>query len=175
MIAFLFGLAFTILIVALFNIPRVLIAKRNRKLAEAKLDITRCVTELQQYMRNGDLCCGEYCHDWLSIIMQHSQFFTRYGTLSAIVRTPRCEFVRMLDRMDAEISRKPKGYQIIVDRFFMAYAKALRYRQPITFSVFIGVTIIRILIQHMQVTRRNIAEAAARIAVVSSDPDPIPA
>ena len=69
-----------LLMAILFNVPMVFRAYHRRRFAEAKLEISRVVTEMELLMLEGDgLRLGDICHDHIYQNMLKAQYATRYS------------------------------------------------------------------------------------------------
>jgi hypothetical protein len=182
MTTFLAGLLFAVCFAVLLNTRRVLSVRHKRKLAEARLELTTVVTEMQEPMATGLLAHGEKCHDVLYGMMFWSQSLDRYCSLKAFFRPDRHEVQKTAGTIFEELSTKSEEVQVLVCRFMNAYLKALRYRQPCLYYTMFGIIIIRCLSKSLQlnwnVVQRKLASWAiatekAEASDIGSAQDPI--
>jgi hypothetical protein len=119
----------------LVNAPVVLHARRQRKLAETKLEITRTVNEMNNLMLNGTIKCGEVCHDTVYPIMLSIQHGVRFYATWKFWKPPTEESKKLREAIHEEISKgTPMGQ--LLNRFARAKSKCFRLHQPIMFYAF---------------------------------------
>jgi hypothetical protein len=124
MLIILFCMAFVVLI----NLPMVFNSYHNRRYAEAKLEIAKCVTEMEMLMLNGELKLGDVCHDRIYQNMLCSQYAKRYGTPWKFWK-PQPQIKEIRERLHAEMSQKTPLAKLLT-RYGAANYKAFRNNRP---------------------------------------------
>ena len=72
-------LSITLLVVLLLNVLYVIREKHLRRVSEAKLEIVKSVSEIEQMMLVRKLCIGDLCHDKFHERMLATQYAGHFG------------------------------------------------------------------------------------------------
>ena len=111
---------FSVALAILLNLPIVLRARHRRRLAEARLEIARTMTEMENLMLHGHIKLGDLCHDKIYHMMLASLYAKRYcpawkfWSLSSIK-----EVKAVRDRFQDEVKN-----QSDIGKLLQRYAKA---------------------------------------------------
>lgn len=128
---------FCVLLAIILNMPIVFHARHLRRLAEAKLEIARVVTEMEKLMLNGHIKLGELCHDKVYHTMLASQYSSRYSAPWKIWTFWVCakEIQAVRTRIQEEVKTNPEIGSLL-QRFASANVKAFKNNRPIVFVWF---------------------------------------
>ena len=128
--------------VTLFYILALLIfvirEKNLRRAAQARLEVTRVVTQIEQLMLKGKLTNGEVCHDHLYRSMFRAQFPAFKFSVSTMCRLPNEEARKFVANLKKEIQSKAPEVQKLIDTFLEANLRVFRFSQPFAYGLFLG-------------------------------------
>ena len=128
---------FSVALAILLNLPIVLRARHRRRLAEARLEIARTMTEMERLMLRGHIKLGDLCHDKFYHVMLESLYAKRYvapwkfWSLSSIkeVKAVRARFQEEVKKQ-SEIGK-------LLQRYAKADVKAFKNNRPVIYVLFI--------------------------------------
>lgn len=123
------------IIALLVNAPLILHERRLRKLASAKLEVTKTVNEINQLMLTGEIKMGELCHDKVYPIMLSTQYDGRFYATWKLWKPPTEASKNLRLALHQEITKgTPLGN--ILNRFASAKFSCFRRQQPLMFYCF---------------------------------------
>lgn len=123
------------LVAILLNLPVIYRAKRMRRLAEARLEIAKVVTEMEKRMLSGDLKVGEVCHDALYKDMVRCQAASGYRVSLSLSR-PSVPEQELRKRLHEEIANHD-GVGALLKRYIVAHFRAFRQQRPFMSLMFL--------------------------------------
>jgi hypothetical protein len=138
-----FTIILCIAIAVLLNLPVYLRARNLRKFSEAKLDMARVLTRMEQLMLNGDIKLGEICHDHLYEYMTESMHRTLYPIEWAFWKSGSTmeEHEKFHAQLQEELANK-KEVGKLVNQFIRSDFSAFRFNRPIMALCFTGYVIV---------------------------------
>lgn len=134
---YLLGIAVSITLAALIGLPAFLRERQRRRLAEAKLNMSRIVTRMEELMLSGDFEDGEVCHDHVFKVMVRLQSARKYEMHWNFLHIPSRKELLFRRHLHSEISRKGTEVAELIANFGMNAFSAYRYRHPLAFYFFI--------------------------------------
>jgi hypothetical protein len=113
------------------NLPIYMHYRHKRKLAEARLEIAKVVTEMDELMLSGEtLQVGDLCHDKIYQWMLSANYCERFRAKWQFWKRPSAELVEMRDRIASEIDRETEVGKLLT-RYVMAQYRAFVYNRPV--------------------------------------------
>jgi hypothetical protein len=126
---------FGMLLAILVNLPMVFRARHQLRLAEARLEIARTITEMEKLMMDSTLKMGEVCHDRIYQNMLKSQYATKYFTPWKFWRR-QSDFEEVRKKLHEEMSKNTPLAKLLV-RYGNADFKAFRNSRPCASFIFL--------------------------------------
>lgn len=122
------------LIICLFLLPALFVWLRERrlaKLAKAELRLARSVTQIEECLLNGQVTCGDDCHDLLFDVILIIQKRREYTLPWYVIRTLPGPEQERLSKLAIELKSGASDFSNAFNQFLEAYYECFRHRHPI--------------------------------------------
>ena len=132
-----------LIIAVLLNLPVYLHARNLRKFSEAKLDMARIMTRMEQLMLDGEIKLGEVCHDHIYEYMTHSLHRLSYPIKWAFWKSTATVTERKAfhEKVREELANKEEVGKL-VNQFIRSDFSAFRFNRPIMALCFTAYVIV---------------------------------
>lgn len=125
-----------LLFVLAFNWFRILRARNHRRAAQARLEIARCVKELEDKMLSGEIIIGDVCHDKMFKRMLEIQSAKELGVKWRLWSKPSPDDLAIKELVQKEVSSET-ALGDLLRRYSLATLSQFRYQRPVISSVFL--------------------------------------
>jgi hypothetical protein len=128
---------FSVALAILLNLPIVLRARHQRRLAEARLELARTMTEMEKLMLHGHIKLGDLCHDKIYHMMLESLYAKRYCPAWKFWNLSKIKDVKAVrDRFQDEV-KKQSDIGKLLQRYAKADLKAFQNNRPAIYILFV--------------------------------------
>jgi hypothetical protein len=125
-----------LLLPALLSFVVFLREKHLRRLAEARLEVARVVTQLEKMMLDGRIKAGQVCHDKVHRAMVRSQYAERYSAAWKLWRRPTPDFWKFRKQLHEETSDQPDLRELMARHLYATF-RAFRNARPFASVCFV--------------------------------------